>query len=236
MAACITVNWDCNPEIRDSVDPEEVVKRERAELFAQTAIVVLTGRQVGNCPHHCAPVPFGLCPAHGVYAEPWMVPYIKDGTLVQLLWVQAQGLLVQEPRRHLPRGAYRGASLRSSSTAWRWTPRTTVWTTSNQLVRLGGAPWPKCQDMAAAHDSEVARCRSPTCGCGARRAGRVHRWAARQRVPGCLHDRRVLPACRHHFDGPPGRRRSRSALRCSLAGAQASTRWTCGWSRGTRTR
>ena len=149
MAVCIEVNWDCNPEIRDSVDPEDVVKRDRAELFAQTAIQVLTGRQVGNCaPSPCARACRRCGPEPTVYAGQWMVPYIKDGR-----WYNSCGckpkdcscssldvINLEGPVGRIDEVLLNGMAL--PTTDYRVD-------NGNQLVRIGGDPWPTCQDMAA---------------------------------------------------------------------------------------
>jgi len=153
MAACITVNWDCNPEIRDSVDPEDIIKRERAELFAQTAIVVLTGRQVANCPITVRPC-LSACGAEStVYAQPWMVPYISEGR-----WYNSCGckpkdcscksldvIYLEGPIGEVVEVMLDGVAV--DSTDYRVDNH-------NAVVRLGGAPWPKCQDMSLP-DTEV---------------------------------------------------------------------------------
>jgi hypothetical protein len=150
MAACITVNWDCNPEIRDSVEPGDVVNRERAELFAQAAIQVLTGRQLANCPITVRPC-LSRCAGSSratFMGEPWMVPYIKggrwynscgcqpfdcackaldviylDGPVAEVVSVTIDGVLVPPAEYRIDNG--------------------------NQLVRLGETEWPACQDFAA---------------------------------------------------------------------------------------
>jgi hypothetical protein len=152
MAACITVNWDCNPEIRDSVDPEDVVLRERAELFAQAAIVVLTGRQIGNCPITVRPC-LSACGAQTtVYAQPWMVPYMSDGR-----WYNSCGckpkdcscksldvIYLEGPIARVDEVLVDGVAIDPSDYRV---------DNHNAVVRLGGVPWPKCQDMAAPTDA-----------------------------------------------------------------------------------
>lgn len=148
MAVCITVNWDCNPEVRDSVDAEVVVSRERAELFAQTAIQVLTGRQLGNCPITVRPC-LSRCGASGSSSlDPWMVPFIKEGRWYNSCGCKALDcscstldvVYLDGPVGEIVEVLVDGVAV---------DPVDYRVDNHNQLVRLGGAKWPTCQNMAA---------------------------------------------------------------------------------------
>jgi hypothetical protein len=154
MAACITVNWDCNPEIRDSVDPGDVANRDRAELFAQGAIQVLTGRQLGNCPITVRPCLEGCEGDVATYmGGPFLMPFIKDGR-----WYNSCGckpntcscedldiILLDGPVAEILSVTVDGVVL--PTTDYRVD-------NGNELVRTGGEPWPTCQDMAAPTTAE----------------------------------------------------------------------------------
>lgn len=147
--ACITVNWDCNPEVRDATDPETVANRERAELFAQATIQVLTGRQLATCPIIVRPCVSG-CVAYtdAVLSVPFVVPFIENG-----IWYNSCGckpadcsckeltvIRLAGPVADILEVTVDGVSV---------DPAHYRVDNSSQLVRLGGVEWPSCQDMAA---------------------------------------------------------------------------------------
>lgn len=154
MQACIEVDWSClTEEQQEALDP---VKKARAELFAQTAIRVLTGGQVGTCPITVRPCVASFCET-SIWAPwsglPW-VPFIRDG-----VWYNGCGCRARDcscsrlteihldgPVGGVPIVKVDGVELVSGAD-FRVDVRDT-------LVRLDGPEWPTCQDMAKP-DTEV---------------------------------------------------------------------------------
>lgn len=152
---CITVDWSCygTPEQVAEIDP---VVKARAEMFAQMAIRVLTGTQVGNCPITVRPC-VNSCMRTSIYAPwsglPW-VPYIRDG-----VWYNGCGcrptdcsctvltqIHLDGPVGSVPVVKVNGVTLVSGTDY-----RVDVY---DNLVRLSGPEWPICQDMTLPDTAE----------------------------------------------------------------------------------
>lgn len=144
---CITVNWlACMTQ--DEVDALDPVQKNLAEHFAELAIRVLTGRQVGNCPITVRPC-LSRCEAEATdIATPWMVPFIRDG-----VWYNSCGckpkdcscesldiIYLDGPVGGIVEVKVEGAVVPASGYRV---------DNLNELVRLGGEPWPTCQDMGS---------------------------------------------------------------------------------------
>lgn len=145
---CIEVDWlGCMTQ--DEIDGLDPAMKDRAELFAQTAIKVLTGQQLANCPIEVRPCTVGCVPAGGfeLYTE-WMVPYISNG-----VWYNTCGckptdcscttltkVILPGPVAEIVEVKVDGTVLAASDY---------FIAHYNQLIRAAGPEWPSCQDMLA---------------------------------------------------------------------------------------
>jgi len=146
---CINVDWACfgTSEEIAAIDP---VSKGRAESFAQMAIQVLTGFQVGRCPITVRPCVAKCAESTSGFATgPWMTPYVREGrwynscgckrndcscTELTVVRLAAKVGDVTEVRV--------GGTVLSPAVDYRVD-------NSNELVRLNGPEWPSCQDMTA---------------------------------------------------------------------------------------
>jgi hypothetical protein len=127
-----------------------IANRERAELFAQYAIQVLTGYQVGNCPIVVRPCITRCIPADGwLPNSPWMTPYISNGR-----WYNSCGCGPKDcsctSLTTIRLGGPVGEVIEVLLNGVALTPGVDYRVDNHsELVYLGGEAWPACQDMAA---------------------------------------------------------------------------------------
>lgn len=144
--ACIVVDWSCIPD-EDLLELDPDIKL-RAELFAQAAIRVLTGGQVGNCPVTVRPCVSGCAPA-----SPIMNPEIRDGRWYNTCGCPAERCSCSALTKIIlkgPVGGIAGVYVDGSPVS----PSYYRVDNGNELIRLGGPEWPTRQDMTLP-DTEV---------------------------------------------------------------------------------
>lgn len=151
--SCINVDWSCVPQ--EEFEEYSDAQVERAELLAQSAIQVLTGRQVGNCPVVVRPCVTRCAQTTGgaIDGGPWMRPFIRDGQ-----WYNTCGcgpedcgcgtltrILLEGPVGDIVEVRLDGEVL---------DPSTYRVDNGRELIRLSGPEWPSCQDMSAPISAE----------------------------------------------------------------------------------
>lgn len=157
VMACIEVDWSCmGPDFPGEGEdaqytPEQVAT---AELFAQTAIRVLTAGQVGACPITVRPCVAACIPGTAFYPGlAWMTPYVADGRWYNSCGCQPSGcsctrltkVVLPGPVGEVLEVKVDGVALQSGDY---------FVANGNDLVYVSGAEWPKCQDMAAPDTAE----------------------------------------------------------------------------------
>lgn len=149
MSDCIDVDWSCiSEEELLALDPDVV---KRAENFAQMAIKVLTGRQVGGCPITVRP-----CVSSGMQPRTWKEasvtggdagPYIADGKWYNSCSCAAgacgcqtlQRVRLKAPATSITSITLNGAPVPTSDY---------ILVNDSEVVRIAGEPWPAHQDFA----------------------------------------------------------------------------------------
>ena len=149
-ALCISVDWSPYGD-QAAIDALDPFQKLSAEHFAQMAIRVLTGFQVGNCPITVRP-----CAASCLNSAAWIpgtapyTPYINNGQWFNTCGHRPDGcscddtlekIILPGPVGDVIEVKVDGAIL--PTTAYRVD-------NSNELIRLGGEVWPTSQDMALA--------------------------------------------------------------------------------------
>lgn len=148
-SSCIDVDWSCiDATLFAALVPEQVI---RAEGFAQMAIQLLTGRQVGGCPVTVRP-----CVSQGLERRTWSEaslttggtgPYIQDGkwynscscAIDACSCSNLQRVKMLRPVTKVVSVKVDGAVLPPTAYAIRG---------ESELVRLSGPSWPARQNMS----------------------------------------------------------------------------------------
>lgn len=157
MKPCIEVDWSCmGPDFPgDGQDAQYTPERvAQAELFAQTAIRVLTAGQVGACPVTVRPCVASCIPTTVFMpGPPWMTPYVADGKWYNSCGCRPAGCSCTHLTKITLPGPV-GAILEVRVNGDVVDSADYFVTRSNELVYVDGPEWPKCQDMTAPDTAE----------------------------------------------------------------------------------
>ena len=145
---CITVDWSCMGEEfpGEEYTPEQVAL---AELFAQSAIRVLTAGQVGACPTTVRPCVASCAPSLTSYPPTtWMAPYVAEGRWYNSCGCRPSGCSCARLTKVLLPGPV-GAIVELKVDGEIQPAGNYFVANGNELVYVAGPAWPKCQDMTA---------------------------------------------------------------------------------------